>query len=121
MVPKLWPGHKYPSGTARCMGIAHIGYSVVLTVDSCNGRFQDHYRLVAGKRSLQVITLDCWKDNINALITSFHKISFSHVYREENQLVDSLSKQALNKDPGKLTYFQCVEEHEGPHMFLNLY
>jgi ribonuclease HI len=74
-----------------------------------------------GKGRLQVITLDCWKDRLTALINHFHKISFAHVYRDDNKVVDSLSKQALNRDPGKLIYFQCVEEHEGPHMFLDLY
>jgi len=73
------------------------------------------------KVHLQVVTLDCWKDRITVLIKQFHKITFAHVYREDNKVVDSLSKQALHKDPGKIIYFQCVEEHEGPHMFLDLY
>jgi ribonuclease HI len=73
------------------------------------------------KVHLQVVTLDCWKDRITVLIKQFHKITFAHVYREDNKVVDSLSKKALNRDLGKLIYFQCVEEHEGPHMFLDLY
>jgi ribonuclease HI len=74
-----------------------------------------------GKGRLQVISLDCWKDKIMALISSFQKISFDHVYREENQVADCLSKQALTIDPGKLTFYQCIEEHEGPHISLDLY
>jgi ribonuclease HI len=73
------------------------------------------------KGRLQVISLNCWKDKIMALINSFQKISFDHVYREENQVADSLSKQALTRDLGKLTFFQCIEEHEGPHLSLDLY
>jgi hypothetical protein len=51
----------------------------------------------------------------------FQKISFAHVYREENKVADSLSKQALLQAPGKIVYFMCEEEHEGPHQFLDLY
>jgi hypothetical protein len=66
-----------------------------------------------GEGWLQVIYLDCWKDNLIALISSFQKVSFSHVYKEEdNQMVDSLSKQALTRDPGKLIYYQCIEANE---------
>jgi hypothetical protein len=73
------------------------------------------------KGSLQVISLDCWKDKITDIFTSFQNISFNHVYREENKEADNLSKQALSRDPGKLIYFQCIEENEGPHCFLDLY
>jgi ribonuclease HI len=34
-----------------------------------------------GKGRLQVILLDCWKDNLITLIASFQKVSFSHVYK----------------------------------------
>jgi ribonuclease HI len=51
-----------------------------------------------GKGRLQVITLDCWKDNIITLTSSFQKISFSHVYRKDNHLVDILSKLTLKRD-----------------------
>jgi ribonuclease HI len=74
-----------------------------------------------GKGRLQVISLDCWKDNLIALIASFQKVSFSHVYREDNQMADSLSKLALTVDPGKLIYYQCIEANEGPHKFLKLF
>jgi ribonuclease HI len=73
------------------------------------------------KGRLQVVSLDCWKDRLLGLIKQFHNISFAHVYREDNKVADNLSKQALLKDPGKIIYFQCVEEHEGPQMFLDLY
>ena len=74
-----------------------------------------------GKGQLQVLSLDCWKDSITGLITTFQNISFDHVYREENPAADSLSKLALTREPGKLTYFQCIKEHEGPHLSLDLF
>jgi len=69
---------------------------------------------------LQVISLDCWKERVRALITYFQKITFDHVFREGNREAD-LSKLALQKIPGKLTYYQCIEMHEGPHLSLDLY
>lgn len=74
-----------------------------------------------GKGQLQVLSLDCWEDSITGLITTFQNISFDHVYREENPAADSLSKLALTREPGKLTYFQCIKEHEGPHLSLDLF
>lgn len=73
------------------------------------------------KGQLQVLSLNCWKDSLTGLISTFQKISFDHIYREENQAADSLSKLALTREPGKLTYFQCIEVHEGPHMSLDLF
>jgi ribonuclease HI len=74
-----------------------------------------------GKGTLQVVTLDCWKERIVDLIKLFRTISFAHVYREDNQEADSLSKQALQKHPRIIAYYLCEEGHEGPTMFLNLY
>jgi ribonuclease HI len=73
------------------------------------------------KGGLQVISLDCWKERVRALINSFQKISFDHVFREGNREADSLSKLALQKLPGKLTYYHCIEKHEGPRLSLDLY
>jgi ribonuclease HI len=76
---------------------------------------------ILGKGQLQVLSLDCWKDSITELITTFQNISFDHVYKVENQAPDSLSKLAPTREPGKLTYFQCIEENEGPHLSLDLF
>jgi ribonuclease HI len=74
-----------------------------------------------GKGRLQVISLECWKDRLVELIKLFQHISFEHVFREDNSEADSLSKQALHKHPGKIIYFQCVEEHEGPPLSIDLF
>ena len=76
---------------------------------------------ILGKGQLQVLSLDCWEDSITGLITTFQNISFDHVYKEENQDPDSLSKLAPTRELRKLTYFQCIEEHEGPHLSLDLF
>jgi len=65
--------------------------------------------------------LECWKDRLVDLIKLFHHISFDHVYRDDNTEADNLSKQALQKKPGKIFYYQSVEEHEGPLMYFELF
>jgi ribonuclease HI len=74
-----------------------------------------------GKGRLQVVSLDCWMDSISILINLFHNLSFAHVYRIDNQEANSQSKKALLKEPGKLIYYKCVGQHEGPYQFLDLY
>jgi hypothetical protein len=73
------------------------------------------------KGHLQVISLESWKERLVDLIKLFQHISFDHVYREDNLEADNLSKQALHKQPGKIFYFQCVEEHEGPPLSIDLF
>jgi ribonuclease HI len=73
------------------------------------------------KGSLQAISIDCWKDRIKELFKFFSAITFSHVYREENQEADFLSKKALTARPGSIAYNQWVDGQEGPRLFLKLY
>jgi len=74
-----------------------------------------------GKRRLQVISLEYWKDRLMELIKIFQNITFLHVYKEENLEADGLSKHALPKDPEKIVYYQCEEDHEGHHLSLDLF
>jgi ribonuclease HI len=71
--------------------------------------------------SLQVITIDCWKDRVKELIKHFFVITFAHVYREENQEADLLSKKALSEHPGAIAYNQWNDGHEGPRYYIKLY
>jgi ribonuclease HI len=40
-------------------------------------------------------------EEVMRIITAFDSISFSHIYREQNQLVDRLSKEASQLDYGR--------------------
>jgi ribonuclease HI len=71
--------------------------------------------------SLQVISIDCWKDRVKELIKHFSVITFAHVYKEENHEADMLSKKALIVRPGAIAYNQWVDGHEGPRYYLKLY
>jgi hypothetical protein len=73
------------------------------------------------KGQLQVHNLEGWKERILKLTNNFHSISFQHIYREYNSATNTLSKHALQQAPGKIVYFQCVGEHEGPHLSLELF
>jgi ribonuclease HI len=73
------------------------------------------------KGTLHVATLDGWKDRITELLTLFRSISCAHIYREENQEADRLSKRALNNCPGRIAYNHWEGGHEGPTLFLNMF
>jgi ribonuclease HI len=63
---------------------------------------------------LQAISLLAWKDRIRLLLPSFKKLCFNHIYREHNKTADKLSKAALQKKEGILTYNLWLDGHEGP-------
>jgi ribonuclease HI len=45
--------------------------------------------------SLQVISIDCWKDRVRELIKHFSVITFAHVYREEIRRLTYYPKRPL--------------------------
>jgi ribonuclease HI len=71
--------------------------------------------------SLQVITIECWKDRVRDLIKHFSVITFAHVYREENQEADTLSKKSLSERPGAIAYNQWNDGQEGPRIFIKMF
>jgi ribonuclease HI len=73
------------------------------------------------KGILQVCALDCWKDRIRDLIKNFREISFTHIYRDFNREADLLSKQAIQQQEGKISYYTWVDGKEGPTLSINLY
>ena len=50
--------------------------------------------------TLNVPSLSHWCDEILYLLQYVHPVTIKHIYREHNQQVDGLSKQALLLDPG---------------------
>jgi hypothetical protein len=53
------------------------------------------------KGALQVVSLERWKERIKDTLKYFRNISFAHIFREENQEADILSKLALTKSAWK--------------------
>ena len=62
-----------------------------------------------GIAALSPPDLSHWCRDTRKLCTCFHHLSFSHTYREHNQLADSLSKSALSLAPGIGSYSKNSE------------
>jgi len=73
------------------------------------------------KGKLQVNTLLGWMDRIRNLQTNFTKLSVIHTYRENNYEANLLSKVALNKRVGAISFNIWMDGHEGHTQVLNLF
>jgi ribonuclease HI len=70
---------------------------------------------------LQSITLVAWMDQIKALQRHFKTFMFTHTSREFNREADLLSKTALQKQVGMITYTHWMDDHEGPSLAIKLF
>ena len=61
------------------------------------------------KATLTTLILDARCDNIEGLKACFHALDFHHVYREHNERVDNLSKEALPMASGLLSFTEYYE------------
>lgn len=57
---------------------------------------------ILGNTLLQLSTLGYWQQRLLQLKSSFNNITFQHVHREYNSVVDSLSKKVVLEPFGKL-------------------
>ena len=57
---------------------------------------------MTNKSCLQVFSLDPWKLKIQELLSYFLHLDSQHIYREYNEEVNLLSKQALFLEEGKV-------------------
>ena len=55
--------------------------------------------------------LSHWCKESQKLITSFHGLAFSHIYREHNWIADSLSKTTLSHDVGYGCFSEFFDDH----------
>jgi ribonuclease HI len=67
-----------------------------------------------GLADFQVAVLGCWKERTKEAAQLFKKLSFQHIFREENSEADSLSKIALNLPSGQICYTIWKNGIEGP-------
>jgi ribonuclease HI len=70
---------------------------------------------------LQSITLLAWMDRIRILQRHFKELIFTHASREFNREVDLLSKSALQKIVGQITYNLWLDGHEGPSHVIKIF
>ena len=64
---------------------------------------------VKGSTALSLPDLVHWCRETKKLFSSFQGLSFTHIYREHNRLVDRLSKDALTFPQGKGRYMELFE------------
>jgi len=85
------------------------------------GDFRIIIEWLSNRGDLQAISILAWKDIIRLLQTTFKKLTYNHIYRELNKTMDHLSKLALQKNPGILTYNHRLDGHEGPSHIQTLF
>jgi hypothetical protein len=73
-----------------------------------------------GLADFQVAALECWKERTQDATLLFRKLSFSHIYREENSEADTLSKRALHLPPGQICFTKWEDGNEGPAIKIKL-
>jgi ribonuclease HI len=70
---------------------------------------------------LQVSSLLGWMDRTRELHQLFRHITYLHTPRENNKKADALSKIALQKQAGLLSYNHWLDNNEGPTSFINIF
>ena len=73
-----------------------------------------------GLADFQVVALECWKERTQDATLLFRKLAFSHIYREENNEADTLSKRALHLPPGQICFTKWEDGNEGPAIKIKL-
>jgi ribonuclease HI len=66
-----------------------------------------------GLADIRVAALTCWKERTKEATRLFRNLSFHHIFREENKVADSLSKQALHLPPNQILFSFWEDGHEG--------
>jgi len=54
--------------------------------------------------------LSNWMRYIRLLVSIFHNITFMHIYEEQNQVADLLSKRGINTEMSKFFFVACVQD-----------
>ena len=64
----------------------------------------------SSKETLSCLTLDYWCVSIRHMIPLFLILDMKHIYKEHNQCVDGLSKEALHLAPGLCYIFDFYDD-----------
>ena len=74
-----------------------------------------------GKGTLNLPHLRHWCDDIRELLHNFPDMIMKHIYREHNQIADSLSKNALSLDSGFGNFQEFMFDNITDHVYFQLY
>jgi hypothetical protein len=72
------------------------------------------------KVELRSAALECWKERTTEAKRLLKSFTAIHIYREENNTADQLSKQALTRPPSLITFPRWEDGIEGPSIQLKL-
>jgi hypothetical protein len=111
---QLWPGHQHQGRTFGCLGHTFLASRLHIDVLQVVGDSRIVIEWLSNRGDLQVVSLLAWKDRIRNLQPTFKKLSYIHTHREHNKSVDHLSKEALQKKVGIISYNLWIDGHEGP-------
>jgi ribonuclease HI len=73
-----------------------------------------------GHADFHVADLESWKERTREATKLINKLTFSHIFREENNEADILSKKAMFLPSGHICYTRWEEGNEGPSTMINL-
>jgi hypothetical protein len=73
-----------------------------------------------GQADFNVATLESWKERTKEATHCFRKLSVTHIFREENNEADTLSKKALYLPPGHFCFTKWEDGNEGPTIKINM-
>ena len=68
-----------------------------------------------------MVNLEAWCINIRQLISLFTFVDFSHVFREHNKRVDTLSREGLSMAAGHLSLTEICEDEFVGEVLLQLF
>lgn len=73
-----------------------------------------------GQADFHVAALESWKERTQQATHLFRKLSFTHIFREENSEADTLSKKAFFMPPGHFCFTKWEDGNEGPSIMMNM-
>jgi ribonuclease HI len=90
-------------------GLLHLASLLSLSNLMVVGDSKSTIDWIKGETKLNCLYLSPWQERIRNMQDKFESISFMHVHRNFNIVVDQLSKQALNCTPGWFFIEELVE------------
>ena len=89
--------------------LLHLSHMMGIPLAQVFGDSQIIINWAKGSTALSPPELVHWCMETKKLASSFQELSFTHIYREHNDIADRLSKKALSLPQGKGCFMEYVE------------
>jgi hypothetical protein len=117
---KLWERYQHEGRTYGSMGVTYSGKSLHINELLLLGDSKIIIDWLSGRADFHVADLVSWKERTREATQLIYNLTFSHIYREENNEADTLSKKALFLPSGHICFTRWEEGNEGPSTLINL-